>query len=90
MDERETRSTKRLVLGEHSSITITVVIALLGLAFWTGITYEKVDTLTVQAPAIADAAKVYTDAEVNPLNAKIDDVIARLTRIENAIDRRQH
>lgn len=77
---------KRTTIGESSTVTIGLMVLLVGLAFACGKLWNRVDDLTVQIPASADAARGYTDNQVGRVDVKLDDIITRLDRVEQQLD----
>lgn len=77
---------KRTTIGESSTVTIGLMVLLVGLAFACGKLWNRVDDLTMQIPAAADASRSYTDNQVGKMGVKLDDIINRLDRVERRLD----
>jgi hypothetical protein len=81
------RTPRRGVIGQGTAVTFTVLVALVGLAFWSGRLSSRMDTVEERVPVVADAAKAYTDDQYKAISTQLTDLAQRLDRIERQLDR---
>jgi len=84
----EPRASRFSVIGQGTAVTWSVMLGIVGLAFWTGRLSDRVDTVQLQVPAVADAARGYTDQQFRLVSSQLQDISQRLAQIENRLDRR--
>ena len=77
----------KVVIGSNSAVTIGLVMSLVVLGVWLGRMSDRLDHVELAVPASADAAKAYTDGQFKDVNVRLDDISARLARIENRMDK---